>query len=102
MEVHKANPDAVLLGEAWLEGIFFKHLDTLNFRNKHFRWFWGISQEKIQKEYLNILDGVLDFKFRDLVLQFVAHKQHPERYSKKLSRKLSSHFKKYPANALRP
>jgi glycosidase len=72
-EIKKDYPAAVLIGEAWLEGINRKHLKTIHIKNKYLRWIFGASQESIQKEYVGELDGVLDFRFRNLVCSHVAH-----------------------------
>jgi len=72
-EIKRDFPAAVLIGEAWLEGIQRRHLRTLHIRNKTLRWIFGVSQEAIQREYCGELDGVLDFRFRNLVLTHIAH-----------------------------
>lgn len=72
-EIKRDYPSSVLIGEAWLEGIDRCHLKTLHIRNKYLRWIFGVSQEGIQREYYGELDGVLDFRFRNLVRTHVAH-----------------------------
>jgi glycosidase len=72
-EIKKDYPGAVLLGEAWLEGISWRHLRTLQINHKYIRWLIGLSQEDVQGEYDGELDGVLDFRFRNMVLTHVAH-----------------------------
>ena len=72
-EIKKDYPAAVLIGEAWLEGITWRHLKTLQINHKYLRWMFGVSQEGIQKEYDGELDGVLDFRFRNMVRAHIAH-----------------------------
>lgn len=72
-EIKKDYPAAVLIGEAWLEGINWRHLKTLQIRHKYLRWMFGVSQEGIQREYYGELDGVLDFRFRNMVCTRIAH-----------------------------
>ena len=72
-EIKRDYPATVLIGEAWLEGIDRRHLKTLQIRNKYLRWIFGVSQEGIQREYCGELDGVLDFRFRDLVRTHITH-----------------------------
>ncbi len=72
-EIKKDYPAAVLIGEAWLAGINWRHLKTLHINHRYLRWIFGVSQEGIQREYYGELDGVLDFRFRNLVCSRVAH-----------------------------
>jgi glycosidase len=72
-EIKKDHPAAVLIGEAWLEGITWRHLKTLQIKHKYLRWMFGMSQEGIQREYYGELDGILDFRFRNMVRTHVAH-----------------------------
>jgi len=72
-EIKKDYPEAVLIGEAWLEGINRHHLKTIHLKNKYLRWLFGVSQESIQREYYGELDGVLDFRFQHMVRTHIAH-----------------------------
>jgi glycosidase len=74
-EIKKDYPEAVLIGEAWLEGISWRHLKTLHIRHKYLRWLFGVSQEGIQREYDGELDGVLDFPFCNMARNHIAHGQ---------------------------
>lgn len=62
------NPEFVLLGEAWGEGMQYKYLKTLKLKGKHKLWQNGFKQIELQKHYEGILDGVLDFGWRNLLL----------------------------------
>jgi glycosidase len=94
-EIKKDYPGAVLIGEAWLEGISWRHIKTLRVRHKYLRWIFGVSQEGIQKEYEGELDGVLDFRFRDLVCARVAHGDKAAS-DEALLPAVEKHFRKYP------
>ncbi|MHB8770999.1 MAG: alpha-amylase family glycosyl hydrolase [Syntrophales bacterium] len=71
-EIRRDYPAAVLIGEAWLEGINRRHFTTLRIKNRCLRRLFGVSQEAIQKEYIGELDGVLDFRFRSLACGRIA------------------------------
>jgi glycosidase len=90
-------PQAVLIGEAWLEGIQFKHLKTIQINNKYFRWLFRLSQDSVQKEYIGELDGILDFRFRELVCMHIAHSRGFGQ-TRVLASALARHFAAYPGN----
>jgi cyclomaltodextrinase len=100
-EVKAAFPKAVLIGEAWLEGIRFKHLKTIQIRNKYIRWLFRLSQDSVQKEYYGELDGVLDFSFRELVKNHIACSRM-RRQSRILGSVLKRHFAAYPVGYFLP
>lgn len=86
-----AYPESVLIGEAWLEGIKFKYLNTLRIPGKHLKWLTGFNQENIQLTYVPYLDGILDFVFRKIMLNRL-----PLRLAHSVNRKLRSHYAHYP------
>jgi cyclomaltodextrinase / maltogenic alpha-amylase / neopullulanase len=90
-------PQAVLIGEAWLEGIRFRHLKTLQIKYKYIRWLLNLTQESVQKEYYGELDGVLDFRFRELVTLHIA-RSRAHGQSRALGPALERHFAAYPGN----
>ncbi|WEL23268.1 alpha-amylase family glycosyl hydrolase [Candidatus Nanohalovita haloferacivicina] len=65
-EIHDEFEDAVLIGEAAWDDSVTENSETVNME----RGILGkvASQEYTQKNYEGLLDGVLDFKFRDLLL----------------------------------
>ncbi len=93
------NPDFVLIGEAWTEGMHYKHLKTLRFRGRYQYWKQGLKQTDIQKHYIGLLDGVLDFGWRELILE---HKQLISRNPDKLRILLGRYNQLYPAHFLLP
>jgi glycosidase len=96
-KIKTAFPQAVLIGEAWLEGIQFKHLKTIQIKNKYIRWLFRLSQNSVQKEYYGELDGVLDFKFRELVTLHIARSRIPGQ-GRALGSALKRHFNAFPGD----
>jgi cyclomaltodextrinase / maltogenic alpha-amylase / neopullulanase len=100
-EIKTVFPRAVLIGEAWLEGIRFKHLKTIHIKNKLIRWlFWrlfGGSQDSVQKEYYGELDGVLDFRFQELMKIHFARTRISGQ-NERLESALNRHFDGYPGD----
>jgi glycosidase len=70
-ELMKISQDFILIGEAWSEGMKYKYLKTLRITNKHKLWKNGFKQIELQNYYEGILDGVLDFGWRDLLIQSI-------------------------------
>ena len=60
-------PSKILIGEVWCENIDKKQFKTFNIKNKKRRRIFGVSQEKLQLEYYNELDGVLDFALNKML-----------------------------------
>ena len=88
--------DIVVFGEVWADGISEDLYDQLYFKKKS-RWetflsiikmmvqvflsFWKdtkdggnacddlLNQEQIQTDYVDVLDGVLDFKYREILIE---------------------------------
>jgi glycosidase len=93
--IRKKYPGAVLIGEAWAAGLDRRFFNTIGIRNKIWRRFAGVSQEKIQLEYHNELDGVLDFVMQDMVKHSVLNGQDLLT-SKELRHKIKIHLQKLP------
>jgi len=96
-EVNLARPEAILIGEAWLEGIHWNMLKTIQVRHKYLRWLFRIDPWEIQQEYIDDFDGVLDFFFRHRITEYIAWKDDPGIYEQKLRSVLLDHYKKFPA-----
>ncbi len=101
-DIKNSYPDTVLIGEAWCEGMKYKYLKTIKIKNKYFRWLKGFNQQDTQKEYTGILDGVLDFNFRNRIIEYIAWKEKPEDYKSILSNSLKRHYKNYPPDYYLP
>jgi glycosidase len=85
-------PDCVLIGEAWLMGIKFRELNTINIRRKFLVWLMGQAPERLYRDYIGELDGLLDFKFQ-LIMQELAHGKIDKSEAVDKCRK---HFEKFP------
>lgn len=85
-------PDCVLIGEAWLMGIRFKELNTINIRRKYLVWLRGQAPEQLYRDYIGELDGVLDFKFQLIMQDFVHDKIDKETALQKCRK----HHSKFP------
>lgn len=90
------NRDIFIFGEVWAGGIDRKHFGQLYFKDRLTRLGYerkGIDQESIQLDYSDVLDGVLDFRAREIILQHAAKGQPAS--NRLLREQLISHFKKY-------
>lgn len=101
-EVKASNPEAVLIGEAWLEGISFGLLNTINVRKKYRRWLGHFKPWDVELEYAGELDGVLDFYFRHRITEFIAWKENPAEYENRLKQAMIGHYQKFPEDYYLP
>jgi len=85
-------PDCVLIGEAWLMGIKFRELNTINVHRKFCLWLRGQAPEQLYRDYIGELDGVLDFRFQ-LIMQELAHGKIDKNTA---IAKCRNHFAKFP------
>jgi len=92
-EIKKMFPHTVLIGEAWMKGIRFNELKTINISNKFLKWLIGASSDNLLSEYIGELDGVLDFKFQELITNYIAKGNQTK---KDFYDELNYHYKKYP------
>ena len=95
--------DIVVFGEVWAFGIGPQLASQLYFKTdarlqeflaqdtKHF------SQDDLQADYVDTLDGVLDFAYRDILLEEI-HAGRGLRGNEPLRSKIKDHFAKYPAD----
>ncbi len=98
-EIKDRYPNTVLIGEAWMKGITQQELRTLQVRNKFFKWLSGAASDNLYKEYIGELDGVLDFKVRELIKKYVID---PKISEKILEKHLKNHYSHFPENFLLP
>jgi glycosidase len=92
-------PGAVLIGEAWMMGIKYQELRTLQVRNKFLKWLFGAASDPLFKEYVGVLDGVLDFKIQELIKRYTINR----RFSKEaLTKILHTHYVKFPEHFYLP
>lgn len=69
-ELKKTNPNFILLGEAWMMGIRWNELSTINIAYKHLRWLFPRKPDSLYRDYQNIFDGCLDFYVQQLLSQY--------------------------------
>jgi len=100
-EVKSVDPEAALIGEAWLESVEFTMLKTLRVRNKYLRWLYNWNPWDIELEYRE-LDGSLDFLFRHVITGQIAWKDKPENHMDNVRNTMYRHFRKSPPNYFLP
>lgn len=101
-EAKSAQPEAVLIGEAWLEGIDRGMLKTIQIRNKYLRWLFKFRPWDIQREYIGEFDGVLDFFFRHQIIGNIAWKDNPELYESRIIKAMIKHYQRFPVHYFLP
>lgn len=102
--VHNINPQAFVFGEVWPFGVPRKYFNTLRFKStlhKLFYYIFGIGQESIQLDYENVLDGILDFEFRNIMLDEIKSGKGAAN-NPSLKKRLNKHFAKYRNGKLVP
>ena len=98
-EIKKMFPKSVLIGEAWMKGIKLGELKTLNIKNKFLKWLIGSSSDKLLSEYIGELDGVLDFRFQELINWYIARGSLTK---EDFNCQIKHHYDKYPENYFLP
>jgi glycosidase len=102
-QLRAIRSDIVVFGEVWAQGIgpqlasqlYFKTEDRLNeFLAQDTKPF---SQDELQADYIDTLDGVLDFAYRDILLEEI-HAGRGIKGNQTLRSKIADHFAKYPAD----
>jgi len=98
-EIKKMFPNAILIGEAWMKGIKFNELKTININHKFLKWISGASSENLLKEYIRELDGVLDFKLQELIKDYIVKGKISK---KEFYDRIKHHYGRYPNNYFLP
>lgn len=111
--------DIVVFGEVWADGISEDQYGQLYFKKKG-RWetflnivkkfvqvflpFWKdaeddgnasndvLNQEHLQTDYVDVLDGVLDFKYREILIEEIKAGRRINKDNRHLREKLAKHF----------
>lgn len=102
--VHCINTNAIVFGEVWPFNVPRKYFNTLFFKNSIKRVFYtisGINQDSIQRDYIEVLDGILDFEFRNIIIKEIKA-GCGIRNNKALKTKLDNHFSFYNKHHLTP
>ena len=95
--------DIVVFGEVWAFGIGPQLAGQLYFKtDARLQEFTAqdtkpFSQDDLQADYIDTLDGVLDFAYRDILLEEV-HAGRGIKGNETLRSKIADHFAKYPAD----
>lgn len=92
-EIKDRYPNVVLIGEAWMMGIKRSELKTINIKKKFFKWLFGATSDSLLKEYIGELDGVLDFKFQELIKKYVTN---PYSSKQTFNKNIKRHFAHFP------
>ena len=100
-EIKKEYPNCILIGEAWMYGIKFNELNTINSKWKYIKWFNRDSYYSLYKEYVNILDGVLDFKVQELFRRFFCNNSNVDSL-KLLEKLIKKHYSLFPDDFFLP
>lgn len=90
-------PSKIFFGEVWSMGLKRKYYSTINLKHLCFKYLFGISQEQFQRDYIGVLDGVLDFRYSEILIDTI---RNGERIlnNPKLDSRIKKHFDKYPSN----
>ena len=97
------SSDIVVFGEVWAFGIGPQLASQLYFKtDARLQEFMAqdtkpFSQDDLQADYVSTLDGVLDFAYRDILLDEV-RAGRGIKGNAMLQRKVADHFAKYPAD----
>ena len=95
--------DIMVFGEVWAFGIGPQLAGQLYFKtDARLQEFLAqdtkpFSQDDLQADYVDTLDGVLDFAYRDILLEEI-HAGRGLRGNETLRSKIADHFAKYPAD----
>jgi glycosidase len=101
IEIKNEYPQSVLIGEAWMQGIKYDELKTINIKRKFLKWFFKFNSDSLLLEYVGELDGVLDFRFREIINDYIL-KIIREDERQKINIKLKHHYKRFPVNYFLP
>jgi glycosidase len=99
--LEKINKDIVVFGEVWAFGIGPQLAGQLYFKTKDRQKEFlaqetkPFSQDDLQADYVDTLDGVLDFVYRDILLEEI-RSGRGIKGNAVLKSKIESHFAKYP------
>jgi len=98
-EIKNIFPNAILIGEAWMMGIRFNELKTINIKHKVIKWISGSSSDRLLNEYIGELDGVLDFRFQELIKEYICDNKLNEN---EFFEKIKDHYGKFPKHYFLP
>jgi len=91
-EIKGINPNFKLIGEAWMAGIKYRELRTINMKQKRLLWLLGNSSTKLLQSYINIFDGVLDFQGQQFLTKYILNNYDQPT----ITRLFQDHYNKFP------
>lgn len=95
----RINPDILVFGEVWASSL--RDISQIEFKNEERRYELvnhdADIQEHLQMDYIGVLDGVLDFKFQEIMVE-TAKQGQGFIGNRDLEMKLKRHFHNYPSN----
>jgi len=94
-KIKEKYPKAVLFGEAWMQGITWKELKTIQIPWKRLKWLQKRPSDTVLHNYVSLLDGVLDFTAQQLFQYYMCKQNGSEAQLKK---SLQTHYKKFPSD----
>ena len=92
-------PESVLIGEAWMQGIRFHELNTINMKGKYVKWLFGHSSDYLLISYQGLFDGVLDFHGQEIIKKYSKYLTYDIKDIKVI---LNKHYKKYKSDYALP
>ncbi len=91
--------DVMLVGEAWMMGVSFRELATLRVPGKFWKWLLSSGSDRLLKAYDGVLDGVLDFRFQEILRWFGSKTSLTPAL---VSRRLRRHYQRFSPPFLLP
>jgi len=98
-EIKKFFPNVILIGEAWMKGIKFNELNTINIKYKFLKWLSGAASDTLFKDFEILLDGVLDFRLQELLKEYIAKGSI---LKNEFYNKIESHYNNFNKNYFLP
>ena len=98
-EIKKFFPNVILIGEAWMKGIRFNELNTINIKYKFLKWLFGAASDNLFKDFEMVLDGVLDFRLQELLKEYIAKENI---LKNEFYNKIESHYNNFNKNYFLP
>lgn len=98
-EIRETYPNTILIGEAWMQGIKKHELKTIHIKHKYLKWLLGAASDSLFKEYIGTLDGVLDFKFQQIIKHYM---NTPAISLDHFNKHLQHHYTRFPSTFYLP
>lgn len=95
-EIKKSYPYSLLIGEAWMHGISWKELNTIQIPFKKLKWFRKQPLDRVLQNYVPLLDGVLDFTVQHYFQEYFCKENRSMNTMHKFKKNLTNHYLKFP------